>query len=234
MDAVILAAGRGSRAVDAAPEFMKPLLEVDGEPLVVRAVRQAHTFAHANRVVVVAAPRNAQLISDALDAAQLDALIVIQSRPRGPGHALLWGLSACRDRVNDDLVLVMIATDVSADHDVEAVVEASSTVVGVRLFNRFEAERFTYYDGRGWHEKEPVCDDKIVVPCWVGLFVGSLANMREMLTYELHTRPENLELPIGPYLGDFMHWQRHRLVWVSSRPIKSAEDYREVISDSAR
>ena len=230
MDAVILAAGRGTRVDDAADPYMKPLLVVDGEPLVVRAVKLARPW--VERSVVVASPRNAELIVNALDEHEVEALVVIQARPRGPGHALLWGLSAC-GRSYDDRVLVLISTDVSAPDDVAAVLQDGSTAVGVRLFTQVEAaERYTFFDfDHVWREKEKPRTQQLLVECWVGLFVGSRSNMHDKLLRELHARAEVGvdELPIGPYLTDFMYQGRNHLVYVSSKPIKTADDYRRIV-----
>lgn len=232
MDAVVLAGGRGARISDggAAAPYMKPLLMYDGEPLVVRAVRQASR--HARHVVVVAAPQNAELIVNALDDASANALIVIQSRPRGPGHALLQGLYACN--ADDDRVLVSIPTDVSSDDDVLAVTRTdvswhSYTAVGVKLYAAAEACRFTFYDvDNVWREKQQPNPSLQLVQCWVGMFVGCLSNMRRKLTAELQALPGDRELQIGPYLHDFMYAGRDRLVPVSTVPIKTAADYARV------
>lgn len=232
MDAVVLAAGRGSRINDAAAPYMKPLLQLfEGEPLVVRAARQAAYY--ARHVVVVAAPQNAELVANALEDHNIEALVVIQSRPRGPGHALLQGLAACDPE--DHRVLVSIATDISTTDDVAAVAKTGEswhtyTCVGVRLYNRVEAEKFTFYDADNvWREKQPPKSDQLLVQCWVGLFVGELSNMRSKLTTELQRCVEgDRELPIGPYLRDFMYAGRDRLVPVSSTPIKTAADYARV------
>jgi GTP:adenosylcobinamide-phosphate guanylyltransferase len=66
VDTVILAAGRGARLNGIAAPFHKPLLIVNGMPLIVQLVRAAHaTFRGSDetaRVVVVVAPENAQAI----------------------------------------------------------------------------------------------------------------------------------------------------------------------------
>jgi hypothetical protein len=232
VDAVILAAGRGSRAIDAAEPFMKPLLVVDGLPLVARAAYQAQVY--AERVVVVAAPQNARQIVEELNRYRIHPLVVVQSQPRGPGHALLMGLFACRPR--DDRVLVMIGSDLNQTDDVAAVSDARHTIptcVGVRFYNRFDAERFTFLDPLDdvWREKQPPRSDSLIVPCWVGMFVGMMSEMQYRLTREAHSQPLNAEIPIGPFLRDFMCGGRNRLVITSSKPIKTAEDYKEVISD---
>ena len=64
MDLIILAAGRNERLHGTVPAFMKPLLLVDGQPLIVRLVREAldagvlETYDEVGRVIVVAAPQN--------------------------------------------------------------------------------------------------------------------------------------------------------------------------------
>lgn len=144
VDAVVLAAGRGSRLAGVAAPFWKPLMVVNHEPLVVGVVRQAirQCDSREDNVVVVVSPENALPISQVLDAANLSRKvnIVVQPSPRGPGEAFLRALPFC-----DYRTLILCADNVITDEDLDLVCSHPGPfVVGTRAVANFEeARQFT-------------------------------------------------------------------------------------------
>lgn len=99
-DAVILAAGRNSRLKGVVPSFYKPLVIVNGRPLIVTIVR--NVLAYVQHAVVVVSPENCLPITEVLrDNGFLDdwrVSIIIQPGARGPGEGLFRALRSCRSR----------------------------------------------------------------------------------------------------------------------------------------
>jgi MobA-like NTP transferase domain len=227
MDAIILAGGRGTRVMELAPEFHKPLLPVNGIPMVTLAVDLA-IRAGVTCPVVVAAPANAEAICGALDGRP--ALVVIQRQPLGAGHALLLGLQASpRPFVDCDRVLVLLSDNVSTDEDVSKVA-AHPTAVGIQYIAREHAFRFARLDDDGrWVEKEPLSLDGHAVACWVGPFIGWRTNMTRVLAEAVAERKPNEEVYVGPHLGKFMYIEtKCPLVQVDSLDLGVADEYRRL------
>lgn len=231
MDAVILAAGRGTRVGELAPPFFKSLLPIDGIPLVCRAYDLAREVNVAEPVVVVA-PENAAAIDAALGPNR-DATLIVQRQPYGPGHALALGL---RVSGRSKRVLVLLSDNVSTVEDVLAV-SAHETAVGVKEFNRDDALRFTWLvDGAvqpRWIEskdRRPYLNRTTeTVTCWVGPFVGWRPRMETVLQNLLDDFDPNLgELLIGPYLNMFMLDEKNVTVPVSSYDVGTVEAYQGV------
>lgn len=224
MDAVILAAGRGTRATGVTSEFHKPLLTmgpVVGEyPTLLRnAVECAHNIGVA-RPIVVASPANVLEIDHDLRGIPVD--IVIQRLPIGPGDALRVGLGF-KPGEPSKRVLVLLADNVQSIDDVVAVSTHGDTAVGVRRYAIDEANRFTWHDPdqRRWREKETP-PDRLAhgVNCWVGPFVGYRENMEHVLSYAL---PINGEYAIGPHLNELTNFGRQ--VFVRSHDVGTTEAY---------
>lgn len=208
MDAVILAAGRGTRLDGIAAPFHKPLLVVNGKPLVRRCVEVAMETA-GGEIVVVAAPENAAPIAHVLNGAGLGNVdIIIQRTALGPGDALLTGMKL----VTSDTMLVLLGDNVVSYEDVGRVVTAGyRNVIGVNSVPPEQAEPFTRLRRRSdntltWVEKVPVTDDDVYegeTTCWVGPIKVETTKMEKAI--RKHTA-EKGEIPIGPmfnHLGDF-------------------------------
>lgn len=226
MDAIILAGGRGTRVMELAPEYHKPLLPVDGVPMVTLAVDLA-LRAGVTCPVVVAAPANAEAICEALEGRP--AFVVIQRQALGAGHALLLGLQASpRPFVDCDRVLVLLSDNLSTDLDVHAVAQ-HPTAVGIKYIERRNAFRFDRLDDDGrWVAKEPIRNmDGPPIACWVGPFIGWRSHMTRVLAQAVDERKPDVELHIGPHLGKFMYSEtKCPLVPVNSIDLGVAEEYR--------
>lgn len=215
MDAVVLAGGRGGRLNGVAATWLKPLLPIDGVPLITRAVDAA--LEYCSHVTVVVAPENVRPISDVLGSRNVT--LIVQREPRGPGDALLVGLQVARS----ERVLVLLADNVLGPRDVAQLVGEGG--VGVRQLPVDQAERFTRYNHahRRWQEKVPVTTDHIdsskLVTCWVGPLVVDAQKARGVLA---RYRSDEGELLLGPYLSDIC---ADRRVLVEARDVGTVETY---------
>jgi len=230
VDAVVLAAGRGQRVESIAGPYYKPLLKIDGVSLVRRAVLLARE-ARAERIVVVVAPENStDIVREVEDVDEV--FFVLQPSPRGPGHALLYGVTSCR--ADDDRVLVLLGDNLSTDEDVWRVVHNGA--IGVRMLSVEEAQRYTFLDDDNvWREKVRPFSKEPYVPCWIGPFVGSIDNIYSVLNRMIHFVEPGHELPIGPYLSQFMRGGLSRTVLVSSRDLGTPEALAaEIFKDEAQ
>lgn len=201
MDAVILAAGRGSRLRGLVASGMKTLVVVEDEPLIVRLIRQA-TTAGAKRVVLVVSPSNCAAIADVVNANGHDVAYVVQPEPTGPADALRRGLEACE--TGD--VLVLLGDNVLRDQDVHDVAEApGELIVGVRGFTA-DDERLALLtrlrsDGT-WVEKVPLLAEEETGIAWTGLFRALRNVMYDVLVRDQDDDDVRGERLLGPRLGD--------------------------------
>lgn len=214
MESVILAAGRGQRMEGVARPFYKPLLEINGIPLLVYAVEYA-SAAGALRVTVVVSPHNIDDVEKVLEPYIPWVRIIVQEEPLGPGHAALIGLDQVTeaktmllmsDNIMDSASVVLMATKCAVEN---------KDAVGIRIVNPVQARRFTrvrcqdggaftYVEGTEIDEKDfwPGLDQRENVKVWCGPLIFDSAKCREVLRNEfaLLETPEG-ELKIGPYLN---------------------------------
>ena len=226
MDAVILAAGSGSRMGRMTAPFHKPVLEVNGTPLVQQAVKLA-LDAGVTVPVVVVAPQNADAISDAIG--NLPVTLIVQRVARGPADALRIGLQVTTDRVTAHRVLVLLSDNVMTMADVNNVSDPwNVTAVGVRRIPRAEAVRYTRWEDGRWVEKVPFGDpDGPPAECWVGPFVGWRSHMETTLPFICEQAlNDGHEALIGPHLRKFMRYPDTCVrVLVSSYDVGTQEAY---------
>lgn len=207
MDAVVLAGGRGLRLAGITPPFYKPLLPIDGVPLVTRAVNHAVVSDLIENIVVVVAPENALPICQVLPLhAGRSIYTVVQPTPLGPGDALRIGLQTA---ARSDDVLVLLADNVMTDAQVEDVIKLRG--VSTKRYERHAAVRFTRWDRdkARWVEKVDVTSTQVdaddMVTCWVGPIVVN----RTRALRTLHMMTSDTELLIGPYLSDILATAKH-------------------------
>lgn len=185
MHAVVLAAGAGERLNGYTAPFHKPLLVVNGKPLIVDVVAKATAL--CEQVIVVVAPGNATAIGEVLYANGLEPLLVIQQRPYGPGHALKLtrpAVSYCED--DDNRLLVLMGDNVLADDDLPKVLEQRDRfVIGTAFVSN--PERFTMIANDGSvYEKETVpnpmaAEGKFAV--WCGPLIVPLPEIWSVLPH---------------------------------------------------
>lgn len=226
MDAVVLAAGRGERLSSLVPPFRKPLIEVNGVPLVRTAVELA-IGAGVEQPVVVAAPINAADVDAALSG--LPACIVIQRQPHGPGDALRVGLQVHDRSLGCYRVLVLLSDNVITHNDVREVMK-HEVAIGVRSTPRANANRFTWFDPtlHDWREKVTITDGE-PVDCWVGPFIGWRSRMERVMQEVCDdARRRDGEALIGPYLGLMTNHQYTPRVPVSAVDVGTPEAFAEM------
>jgi len=212
VDTVILAAGRGARLDGIAAPFHKPLLIVNGLPLIVQLVGIVQrTFDSCverdARIVVVVAPENALAISAVLQAHKYENVhYVLQPDARGPGDALRRGLIATGSGRN----LVLMADNVISQRTLERVVdEATPYAIGCVDMAPEDAGRFTRYNWATseWEERVPIEDNHVntvtgKVTCWVGpLVIDRDTAISELTLTTLPVKYRDHELLIGPNLN---------------------------------
>ncbi len=197
MDTVILAGGRGSRLTGLVPEFHKPLVPINGSPLVAQAVE--HGLKQGGLAIVVTAPGNTELVHQALPDHRKIRLVV-QRHPDGPGAALLLGLEAA----SSDRVMVLMADNLMSSEDVLSVARQGeeSCAVAVRVVPMEDAMRFTRIVGTHTYEGDALHDDERgeTYSCvWVGPLVIDRKKAVSVLK-NADSPSDGRELKIGPFL----------------------------------
>lgn len=196
MHVIILAAGKGSRLAGVMPPYFKPLMTINGECLLVRTLRQVHdVFQGASYdVTVVAAPENALPICQVLNDAEMDADIIVQRQPAGPGAAVLRALNDSQTSLvlmGDNLMNRQAIVDVAS-----AVGSGSKAAVGGRLSESTSESSTRQRVGTGlWVEKEPVSELDKLSFSWIGPVCARTRDLRDALLMQAAV---NGELPIGP------------------------------------
>jgi bifunctional N-acetylglucosamine-1-phosphate-uridyltransferase/glucosamine-1-phosphate-acetyltransferase GlmU-like protein len=213
MESVILAAGRGQRMEGIAKPFFKPLLEINGIPLITYAAEYASS-AGATRVTVVASDANADDIKKALKMYASWVDVVIQSEPRGPGNATLIGLN------NTDCASVMllmsdnIMNTATVSQMATAAMINDTDAVGTAQVRLARADRFTrvrisadghhsYVEGIPLSIEDESSKDTATV--WCGPLIFNRGTAVTVLTSAQDAaNGEAGEFKIGPYLNKIM------------------------------
>lgn len=213
MESVILAAGRGQRMEGVAKPFFKPLLEINGMPLVAYAAEYA-SAAGASRVTVVASSNNADDIERALKNYASWITVVVQPNPTGPGDATLIGLENC----TEESVILLMSDNIMNSNAVsqmatKAMVERIDAV-GVLHVPVEKAGRFTRIrtDKQGTHtfvEGIEIEDSDESLPgistVWCGPLIFDRKIAIETLKTAKQTQAANLsEFKIGPHLNNII------------------------------
>lgn len=210
MDTVILAAGRGARLNGIAAPFHKPLLIVNGLPLIVQLVRSVievfDSCAEPDaRVVVVVAPENAAALTAVIQAHGFHNVhYVVQPRAHGPGDALRRGLAVA----GDGRCLVLMADNVISQATIERVVdEATPYAISYMDVPGSEAARFTRLNLKTseWDERTPITTDHFnqrtqQAVCWVGPLVVDRDTALKTLRCSCGVSRCEDEILIGPNL----------------------------------
>lgn len=151
-DSVILAAGRNTRLKGLVPSYYKPLVIVNGRPLIVSLTQ--NLLRNCKAVVIVASPENCGMIVELLTANELmspNVHVIIQPEARGPGEGLWRGLQCCKsERVvlvcgdnaipGQDIDNVVLTDQAVEDH---SLARHSVTTSVFKTFDTEEARRFT-------------------------------------------------------------------------------------------
>lgn len=176
MDAIILAAGRNERLKGLVAPYHKPLLVVNGKPLILSNFLSCTKV--AAKVIVVTAPQNTLPICNILNEwneFHSKGQIIVQPEARGPGDALYRGLIMS----NENQCLVVCADNVIPHEDMELVTFSAEAVpgdivVGIhKTKDPREAMRFTRIDVKHnrFIEGEPGGEFCGEYACWLGPMV---------------------------------------------------------------
>lgn len=191
------------------PQYFKPMLVVDGQPLIVSAIKAARA-AGSRRVVVVVAPENAQPIAHLLsDAGVIDhnLYIIVQVAPYGPGDAYIL---AC-NLITENEVLLLMADNCFGPNDVTNVARGRGPVViGTKsIRDRDIAVKFTRVTSERTYEGPEINDAQRwsageEFRCWVGPVKVDAKGLFEAIVGAID--PDRVghlhEVKIGPHLGE--------------------------------
>jgi bifunctional N-acetylglucosamine-1-phosphate-uridyltransferase/glucosamine-1-phosphate-acetyltransferase GlmU-like protein len=196
--------------------FFKPLLEINGIPLVRYAVEYA-SIAGATKVTVVVSPHNGEAIAQALAQYADWISVAVQEEPLGPGHAALVGLR----QVTDDKTMLLMSDNIMSIDSVQKMAfdceMRNSDGVGVRMVSLDQASRFTRIrklskDSYTFVEGIEVSAediwpsrDKVVVWCGPVIFESDTATSVLRKAYKAR-KSDNAELKIGPYLSKIVRY----------------------------
>lgn len=216
-DGIILAAGKNTRLKGIIPSYHKPMLLVNGRPLILTITQ--HLLDRCERVVLVVSPENCGPITELLIAAGLASdrvHIVIQPEAKGPGEAILRALLVCKS----ERVLIALGDNVIPTQDFDNVLEADFkgikanpsyasehiTISFVPVEDDSEAERFTRILGTEFIEGSPGGKFQGVYRCWTGPLIADLQALENALL-QLHRKSAvaGLETKISPALNYIEH-----------------------------
>jgi CTP:molybdopterin cytidylyltransferase MocA len=212
LEAVILAAGRGQRMEGVAKPFYKPMLEINGIPLLGYAIEYA-SVAGAEKVTVVVSPHNVEYVGDVVTPYSSWVEIAVQEEPLGPGHAAMIGMKKVKSNKTMLLMSDNIMDGGTVAEMANSCVVTGTNAVGTREVSLDKAGRFTrirYNSGRGYVyvENTPVTDEdawpstgKAVV--WCGPLVYETELAFSVFSREFSTLSSG-ELKIGPHLNEIM------------------------------
>jgi NDP-sugar pyrophosphorylase family protein len=196
-----------------AKPFFKPLLEINGIPLITYAAEYASS-AGATRVTVVASESNADDIKKSLKMYASWVDVVIQNEPRGPGNATLIGLgnTDCKsimllmsdNLMNADAVSQMATAAMINDADAVGIarvpLERADRFTRVR---EWEDGTYTYVEGVPVSAEDESTNGAAVV--WCGPLIFERATAIDVLNNaQASVNTDTSEFKIGPYLNKIM------------------------------
>lgn len=217
-DGIILAAGKNTRLKGIIPSYHKPMLVVNGTPLITSITKRL--LERCNRVIIVVSPENSGPITELLAAADLlgdNVFFVIQPEARGPGDAILRALPLCTAK----RVCIALGDNVIPNSDFEniftrdedAIKDASPlelqrhiTISFVPISDDTEAERFTRILGVDFIEGYSGGKMQDIYRCWTGpliVAVDSFSNV--LLQYHRKQQVAGEETKISPALNYIEH-----------------------------
>jgi choline kinase len=240
MEAVVLAAGKGQRMEGFAKLFFKPLLEINGMPLIAYAVEYA-SAAGATKVTVVAAKSNIEDIEQALKMYASWVTTIVQHEPTGPGDAALIGLENTVDKsvmllmsdniMNSNAVSMMATRAVIEDIDAVGVLHVPISKAG-----RFTRIRRGTNGALKYVESVEVSHLDETGPGVATVWCGPLIFKRDTAINVLRREKINAvkdakEFKIGPYLNEIMR-KGALLVDVGAMDVGIPAEYTQQIEKS--
>ena len=202
-----------------AKPFFKPLLELNGIPLLTYAVEYA-SASGATACHVVVSPHNKDEVSSVLSAYSQWVRIVVQDEPLGPGHATLLALKCIQ---SDTVMLLMSDNIMDQDTVVKMALNSAMTgdnAIGVRTVSMQQAHRFTRIRSNGNESYDYIegpsvsLDDawegSTMVKVWCGPVIFNTSRALQVFsqawesTESASTELKQSELKIGPHLTQIL------------------------------
>ena len=205
-DGLILAAGKNTRLSGVVPSYYKPLVIVNGRPLIVNITRDL--LQRCKNVVIVVSPENATPIADVLVANRLmedtRVSLIVQPIAAGPGDAVDRGLRC----VESPRVLIALGDNITPTSDFDAVL-STRLEIGPKCLvlsttnvdDAKQAQRFTRVTADGhFVEGMPGGQNKAgTYTCWIGPVSADTDALRTALRdLRLRTSDTTKELKISP------------------------------------
>lgn len=148
---------------------MKPMVLVNGLPLVQHAIRHAVNDWRVNKLIVVAAPDNLDYLRPAVgEVYHIDW--AIQAKPRGVIDAITIAL----EHVKTEMTLILCADNTfdmgrTTVHELDMHVKKKTSCLGTRKLPLDEARRFTRIETRGMGlDVLPASCEIASSECWIG------------------------------------------------------------------
>lgn len=212
LEAVILAAGRGQRMEGVAKPFYKPMLEINGIPLLGYAIEYA-SISGAEKVTVVVSPHNVDDIEEVVSPYSSWVEIAVQRSPLGPGHAALIGMKKVASNktmllMSDNIMDGSIVAEMATNCAVTGINAVGTREVPLAKANRFTRVRYNGGKNYTYVENVPVTDDDMwpdtkSAVVWCGPLVYDTDLAYSVLNREFSSGFSG-ELKIGPYLNEIM------------------------------
>ena len=197
MEGVILAAGRGTRMRELTASTPKPLLKVQGRPILEWSLRALRPT--VGRVLVVTGYLGGQIAACmAQQEIFSDYALVEQREQQGTGHAL----RACRDALTGPDFLVINGDDLFHAPSLQRLAE---TAAGVLSVQRQDGSRYGVLrknrDGHlgRLHEKPP----RGLYPPPLQVYVGACRLARDILDLPLQLHPQRREFELTQLVTDY-------------------------------
>lgn len=178
--ALILAAGENARLKTIVPAHLKPLMLVNGRPLIQHALRHADEW-HADHKVVVASPDNVGLLTQVVHE---NVDWVVQAQPTGVVNAIWRGLKMVKQAWT--VILCSDNTFKFQDSPLSKTTDLDThSLFGARQLPLHDAHRFTRYvaGDHGVRLIEASAEEQ-VHGCWIGPLLLSTEALRRAFAHD--------------------------------------------------
>ncbi len=206
MDVIILAAGRNERLKGIVPLYHKPLLVVNGKPLIVRMLDIINGWT-TGKIVIVVAPENAKTIVEMTrDCVNQPIDYIIQPYATGPGNAFIQAAEICKSKK----IMILCGDNYFQEEDLRQMFSLASFdgerfIIGTRTIKtKEEAQRFTVItpkwgilEGLALQHNDDFWENIGGYRCWVGPLIVPHPMFRDILNEQSH---HVSELKIGEHL----------------------------------
>lgn len=191
MDIIILAAGKNERLKGIVPPFHKPMLVINGRPLIaqlveaVQSLTKLHTAPGVTpRIIIVCAPQNINALTTVLPMID-NMLFVVQREADGVLNAVRTGLSVTTDTTVTLLCadnVIALTTWLLDPFKRNTTIELDTLYIHGQFMSADTVEQFTYFSHGKWFEKTPVVGDSSARRfCWLGPLTFNASLMRSAI-----------------------------------------------------